>query len=145
MLKLTTKCRYAVRALVELAGAHGKGPLSLREIGERQEISKRYLEHLIRPLQAAGFVRSSRGAVGGYELVKDPAEVSLRQVIETLEGPISFVDCIEDPARCPRAGTCPVRGIWSELSKVTAESLERHTLAEMVASRERLEEPSEDG
>jgi Rrf2 family protein len=135
MLKLTTKCRYAVRALVELGAARGQGPLSLRELGERQHISKRYLEHLIRPLQAAGLVRSSRGAVGGYELARDPAEVNLRRVIEILEGPISYVDCIADPECCDRSDICPARDVWAELNRATAEALERHTLADMIARR----------
>ena len=137
MLKLSTKCRYAVRALVELGVAYGGEPVSLREIGERQEISKRYLEHLVRPLQAAGFVESARGAEGGYTLVRDPASITMRHIIEVFEGPIAFVDCVDDADRCRRANVCPVRDVWREMSRGTAMVLEGHTLAELVACEKR--------
>ncbi|MCR4393680.1 MAG: Rrf2 family transcriptional regulator, partial [Dehalococcoidales bacterium] len=92
-MKLSTRTRYGMRALVDLA-LHGAGEtVQLKEIAERQQISLSYLEHLIIPLIAAGFVKSVRGAKGGIKLAKSPDHISLKMIMEVLEGPLAPVDC----------------------------------------------------
>ena len=95
-MKLSTKGRYAARAMLELALNFGKGPLQLREIAQKQEISERYLERLMTALVTAGLVRSLRGRHGGFKLAKPPKEIQLAQIIQAVEGSLSPVDCVDN-------------------------------------------------
>lgn len=95
-MKLSTKGRYGVTLMIDLAMYQGEGPISLKSIAERQNLSEHYLEQLIAPLRNAGLVRSVRGAYGGYVLTKSPEEITIGDVIRVLEGPISVVDDSQD-------------------------------------------------
>jgi Rrf2 family cysteine metabolism transcriptional repressor len=95
-MKLSTKGRYGVTLMIDLAMYQGEGPISLKSIAERQNLSEHYLEQLIAPLRNAGLVRSVRGAYGGYVLTKPSAEITIGDVIRVLEGPISLVDDPQD-------------------------------------------------
>lgn len=95
-MKLSTKGRYGVTLMIDLAMYQGDGPISLKSIAERQNLSEHYLEQLIAPLRNAGLVRSVRGAYGGYVLTKSPEEITIGDVIRVLEGPISVVDDPQD-------------------------------------------------
>ncbi len=113
-MKLSTRAQYGTRALLDLALHKGEGPVLLRDIAQRQQISPMYLEHLITPLVAAGIIRSTRGARGGVWLAKSPQEIKLSEVIGLLEGSIAPVECVSDPKYCSRSELCVTRDIWSE-------------------------------
>jgi Rrf2 family protein len=121
-----------MRALVDLA-LHGAGEtVQLKEIAERQQISLSYLEHLIIPLIAAGFVKSVRGAKGGIKLAKSPDHISLIMIMEVLVGPLSPVDCLRDRSSCPRSGYCATQDIWDEMGKAMEKVLASTTLQDLV-------------
>ncbi len=138
-MRLSTKARYGTRALLDIALHGGGRPVLLRDIARRQQISPLYLVHLIAPLITAGIMRSTRGARGGVWLAKAPREIKLSEVIELLEGPLTLVECIDDPKYCPRSDTCVTRDIWSELKKAINGVLESKTLQDLVEMEEQKE------
>jgi Rrf2 family protein len=131
-MKLSTRGRYGVRIMLELALHFGEGPVLLKDIAERQGISEKYLWQLINPLKSMGLIKSIRGARGGYVLAREPAEINLREILRILEGSLCLVDCVDDPAACDRSESCITREIWSETSKNISQSLESMTLGKMV-------------
>ncbi|MFC1918998.1 RrF2 family transcriptional regulator [Chloroflexota bacterium] len=141
-MKLSTRGRYATRALLDLALQQGDGPATLKDIAGRQQISLRYLEHLVTPLIAAGIVRSSRGPKGGVSLAKHPGEIRLSEVIQLLEGSITPAECVDHPEICNRSESCVTRDIWSELKKAMNNVLESTTLQDLIERQEK-KQPSE--
>jgi len=131
-MKLSTRGRYGVRLMLDLALHYGEGPILLKDIAERQGISEKYLWQLINPLKTTGLVNSLRGAHGGYVLGKAPEAISLKTILQILEGPLCLVDCVDNPALCERSLSCISRDIWGEASKNMQQTLEDTTLAAMV-------------
>jgi len=131
-MKLSTRGRYAPRAMLDLAVNYGKGPMSLKNIGRRQEISERYLEHIMIALQSAGLVQSTRGSRGGFSLAKLPKEIKLSQIIQAVEGSISLVACVDDPKLCNRVDACVTHEIWGKLKKAMLEVFDSVTLEDMI-------------
>ncbi|OGX14793.1 MAG: hypothetical protein A2166_05765 [Omnitrophica WOR_2 bacterium RBG_13_41_10] len=131
-MKLSTKGRYGVRLMLELALCYGKGPVFLKDIAGRQEISEKYLWHLITPLKTAGLINSSRGAHGGYALAKPPSEINLKEIIDVLEGSLSLVECVENTSVCRRVQFCVTRDIWQEITDKITQTLRAVTLKDMV-------------
>ena len=131
-MKLSTRGRYGVRLMLELALHQGNGPVLLREIAQRQDISEKYLWQLINPLKVAGLIKSLRGAHGGYLLAKKPEEVNLKQILSVLEGPLCLVDCVEHPSSCDRSPSCIAHDVWTEAAKGILDVLEAMTLDKMV-------------
>lgn len=116
-MKLSTKGRYAVAALYDLARHYGKGPVSLKNIAERQMISEHYLEQLMLTLRKAGYVNSVRGSQGGYYLIREPSQITVGDIIRAMEGPIAPVDCLlsENEPLCERSNICVSRGVWRKM------------------------------
>ena len=118
-MKISTKGRYGVAAMYDLAMHYGQGAISLKSIAQRQKISENYLEQLVSTLRKAGYVKSIRGAQGGYTLSKDPAQISVGDIIRVMEGPITLVDCLlthtNDHDSCERAGICVTRDVWAKV------------------------------
>lgn len=131
-MKLSTRTRYGMRAVLELAENYGKGPLQLKIIAQRQEISVKYLEQLMTVLRSAGLVRSFRGSKGGYALVKAPEQIKLGDIFHCLEGTVVTVECVENESYCTRTNDCVVRQIWAELHKSVMETLQSITLQNLV-------------
>ena len=131
-MKLSTRGRYATRALLEPALHQGERPAPLKNIAQRQQISLRYLEHFITPLIAGGILRSTRGARGGVWLTRSPEEIRLSEVIQLVEGLLSLVECINNPKICSRSVFCVTRDVWSELKKTMNGVLESTTLQDLV-------------
>jgi len=131
-MKLSTRGRYGVRLMLDLALHYGEGPILLRDIAERQEISEKYLWQIINPLKTTGLVNSLRGAHGGYVLGKPPESISIKAILQVLEGPLCLVDCVDNPSLCERAPSCISRDIWGDASKSMQQTLEDTTLAAMV-------------
>ena len=132
MIRISTKGRYGTRAMLDLALNHERGLVLLKDIAERQEISIGYLEQIIPSLKTAGLVNSSRGAHGGYTLAKLPAEITLKEIISALEGPLSLVECIKDPKICEKTDYCITRDLWDELSEKIDDFLVSVTLQQLV-------------
>jgi Rrf2 family protein len=131
-MKLSSRARYGMRAILQLAMEYGKEPLQIKMIADREDISNKYLEQLIAMLKAAGLVRSIRGPRGGYMLAKPPAEVKLKEVFETLEGPNVPAECLEHAEFCPRCMDCATRDVWAELQAAVDSVLKATTLADIV-------------
>lgn len=140
-MKLSTKARYGTRALLELALRKGEGPVLLKEIAKKQQISLPYLEHLVSPLIAGGIIRSIKGPRGGINLAKAPEEIRLSEVMQLLEGSVAPVDCVNDPGTCERSGLCVTRDIWSELKNVMDRVLDSTTLQDLVEWHRKKEQP----
>jgi Rrf2 family protein len=126
--------------MLELALNYGKGNMLLKDIAMRQEISIGYLEHLIPPLKAAGFVNASRGARGGYTLAKSPSDINLKEILLLMEGSLSPVECVDNPKFCGRINYCVTQDIWKELGEKIAQTLESTTLQDLA---ERQKEKTE--
>ncbi len=131
-MKISTKIRYGARAMLELAYHYGEGPIELKEIAKRENISLKYLEQVINPLRTAGLVKSIRGAKGGYSLAKPPSEICLYDVVETLEGPLNLLECLRDSKVCQKVPSCVTRDIWQEVSEAISKIFYSVTLEDMV-------------
>lgn len=142
-VKLSTRGRYGVRAALDLAIHYGKGPISLKDVAQRQSLSPKYLEQLLVALKRAGILKSIRGAYGGYELAKHPSEVRLSEVMQTLEGPISPVECLTDPEDCERVGICAARDVWKRMKTAIDSILESTTLEDLVKQQKQKEQSEE--
>lgn len=144
-MKLSTKGEYGLRAMFDLAQRYGQGPVSLKTVAERQEISEHYLEQLIAGLRKAGLVRSIRGAQGGYILARDPQEVTVGDVIRVLEGPIAPMDCVseEEKEQCSRFDSCITKGIWVKVRDSINEVLDSITLQDMCEEAEKVRRSKE--
>ncbi|WP_027339714.1 RrF2 family transcriptional regulator [Halonatronum saccharophilum] len=132
-MKLSTKGRYGVRAMFDLALNQGNGPIPLRSIAERQKISEHYLEQLIAHLRKEGMVNSVRGAHGGYLLAKEAEEITIGDIIRILEGPIAPTDCIADEVKeeCENSADCVVKMIWKKMKDSIDEVLDSITLEDL--------------
>lgn len=131
-MKISTKIRYGARAMLELASHYGKGPIELKEIAKKENISLKYLEQVINPLRSAGLVKAVRGAKGGYSLAKPPSEICLYNVIEILEGPLHMVECLNNSRACQKIPTCVTRDIWKEVSDTIIRIFNAITFEDLV-------------
>jgi len=131
-MKLSTRTRYGIRAILEIAENHGKGPLQIKTIAERQDISVKYLEQLMAILKSAGFVRSIRGPRGGYVLSQSPKEIKLSDVFDALEGPVVTAECVENETYCARVADCVTRQVWAEMQQAITRVLQSTTLQDLV-------------
>ena len=131
-MKLSTKSRYGVRALLDVAIHQSDIPVQLKDVAERQQISLSYLEHLVAPLVSAGIIKSTRGAHGGVSLGRPSEEIPLIDVVRALEGSVAPVECVDDPTKCTRADSCVTRDLWIETKRAMESVLESTTLADLV-------------
>lgn len=113
-MKLSTKGRYGVKAMVDLAIHYGGDPVSIKSISERQNISEYYLEQLFAPLRKANLINSIRGAQGGYILSRSPKDISIAEIMEVLEGPIEISNCLEEKS-CNNVDCCATRLLWAKI------------------------------
>lgn len=131
-MKISTKGRYGVRILLDLALYENQTPRQIHDIAASQQISEKYISRLIVALRRAKMIRSSRGAKGGYRLARSPAKITLLDIIEVMEGPISIVECVRSPQTCNRSGTCPSRQIWDTLNAEIREAMCKITLQDII-------------
>jgi Rrf2 family transcriptional regulator, cysteine metabolism repressor len=132
-MKLSTKTRYGTRALLDLA-LHQKGrtPVPLKDIAERQAISLNYLEHIVAPLVSGGLVNSTRGSKGGVALAKPAQQITLKEIVELLEGPSTLVECLVGSKICPRSSLCATQDLWNDIGKAIDGVLESTTLQDLA-------------
>lgn len=133
-MKLSTRGRYGLRAMIDMAQSEDKGPIATHTIAARQGISERYLEQLMVPLKRAGLVKSIRGSQGGYILGKNPDNITAGDIIRVLEGPIAPVDCVSEnnPEACEREEYCITRVVWTKVRDAIAEVLDSYSLADLA-------------
>ena len=132
-MKISTKGRYALRMLIDLAEHRNNGYIALKEISERQNISKKYLEQIIPLFNKTDFLRANRGSQGGYMLAKSPEKYTVGEILRLTEGSLSPVDCVDqDPIECDRCADCATLPIWQGLSKVINEDLDGITLQDVI-------------
>ncbi len=133
-MKISTKGRYGLRILIDLALHDGDSPRLIRDIARSQEISEKYISRLMVPLRRAGLIRSIRGARGGFRLAKGLEEITLLDVVEVMEGPVSIVDCVSTPEGCSRASCCRSREIWTDLNAEIRDSMRKIRLLDILCS-----------
>jgi len=131
-MRVSTKGRYGLRAMFELAQSFGEGPVLMSAIAERQGLSRKHLHALLTSLKSAGLVRSIRGPGGGFVLSKAPGEIRLSEVLRALEGPLALVHCVMDRQACDRVNQCAARNVWQELSGTIEEALNSVTLEDLL-------------
>jgi len=135
-MQLSTRSRYGLRALVDISLNETDGPVLLRDIAARQNLSRSYTEQLLLALQSAGFVHGIRGKKGGFTLAKAPSEIRLIDVVTVLEGTFCLVDCVDDPEACPRIKGCPTQLLWRRLTTVLRDELAQLTLQDLAGQKE---------
>jgi Rrf2 family protein len=132
-MKISTKGRYALRLMLDLALNSNGDCISIKEISERLGISDKYLEQIITVLNRAGFVRSVRGAQGGYLLAKEPEEYTVGSIIKLMEGNLALVSCLEEGAeKCENAATCVTVEIWEKITEAVNNIIDNITLKDLV-------------
>jgi len=137
-MKLSTKARYASRALIELGLQYGDCPVKLKDISASQDISLKYLEQVMFPLRVSGYVKTRKGSQGGYLLAKPPENITMLEIVECVEGPVSPVECVDDEALCNRAKICVTRETWISLKNVIRSELEKITLSKLIERHKQL-------
>lgn len=132
-MRVSTRSDYGLRALIELAGHFGQGPLQSSEIALRRHVPEQYLDQLLTALRKAGFIRSVRGPAGGHELVRAPGTICVREVIEALEGSLAPVGWLDDPPdQTDHPHHCGQREIWERVRDTTAEILSSYSVADLL-------------
>lgn len=139
-MKVSTKGRYALRLMVDLAMNDNGENISLKEVSERQEISVKYLEQIISMLNRAGYVKSERGSNGGYRLTRKPEEYTVGMILRLTEGSLAPVGCVEEGSEfCDRYGNCVTFSVWKKISDAIDNVVDNVTIADLVAEqRERI-------
>ena len=137
-MKLSTKGRYGIHAMYDLAQYGSETPQPIKAIAERQNIPEAYLEQLIGQLRRSGLVKSVRGAQGGYLLSRSPSEITVGEVLRTLEGELAVVDCLMEEDVCHKACSCPTRVVWKKLRDGLNEIVDGITLQDMLDDYERM-------
>ena len=131
-MKLSTRGRYGIHAMYDLAVHYGDGPQSIKMIAERQTIPEAYLEQLIALLRKAKLVISNRGAMGGYRLAQKPEEITVGQVLRALEGGLNLVDCLIEEEQCGKSCACPSRVVWLKIQEGLNKIVDGITLQDMI-------------
>ncbi len=139
-MKLSTRGKYGVRALFEIARNFGRGPLSIKEIVERQRLSLSYLEQILHKLGKAGIIESVRGPHGGYVLARKPADLTIGDVVRALEGPIALSHCLEPgESGCYQADDCVARLVWARVGEKVEAALDSITFDDLLRQAPRKE------
>ncbi len=141
-MRLSTKGRYGVRAMFDLAMHSQEGTITLKSVAQRENISEKYLEHLFANLKKAGLIHSVRGAQGGYRLARSPEEITLGDIIRVLEGPVSPTECVAggiEAEKCERAQHCVMHLVWNNIREQINQVLDNYTLADICEEQRKLQ------
>ena len=141
-MKISTKGRYALRLMLDLAMNGENNVVRIKDIAERQQISDKYLEQIISVLNKAGYVRSTRGPQGGYSLRKAPEEYTVGDILRLTEGSLAPVACVEEEGICEREVDCVTVEVWKRLNQAISDVVDHITLADLVALQEEKREKS---
>ncbi len=131
-MKLSTKCRYGVRAVVEIAKNYGKKPTKRKDISDRQKLNDSYLENILIDLKNNNIVVAIRGVNGGFKLKKPPKSITILKIVESLQGTLTPVDCLLEGADCNRMENCVTRPVWQKLKDAQDEVLSNITIQDLL-------------
>ncbi|MBO4853056.1 MAG: Rrf2 family transcriptional regulator [Schwartzia sp.] len=141
-MKISTRGRYALRLMMDIALAEGDAPVRIKDIAARQELSEKYLEQIVSVLNKAGQVRSSRGPQGGYRLTRAPEDYTAGEIVSSVEGGFAPVACLEsEKNECPRHLSCATLRLWEKLNDAIRSVMESVTLADLIQWQRELEAP----
>ena len=135
-MKISTKGRYGLRILLDLAIHQNKGPVNLGDISQRQGISEKYLWQVINLAKASGLISSTRGPKGGYTVAKPADQITILEIITALEGPIILVDCLDKAESCERNASCVTRDVWAQIERSMKKAMSSITLQDLVEKQE---------
>ena len=139
-MRLTAKSEYGLLAMIDLACTYGSGPVSAREIAERREIPLRFLEQLFVALRRGGIVSAVRGAKGGFVLTREPAQITVLDIVEALEGPLEASVCdSERGAGCTKSGACAAAPMWAKATRALRDAFATTTLDELAKNQVRMD------
>ncbi|HUU00063.1 MAG TPA: Rrf2 family transcriptional regulator [Myxococcota bacterium] len=141
-MRVSTKGRYGLRVMIELALRNGQGPVVMGKIAKSQGISRKYMHSLLTSLKSAGLVHSVRGASGGYVLAELPEKITAGEVVKALEGPFALVDCVTDSSVCDRVDSCVTREVWKQVGEAAEKVLSDITIGQL-AERQRAVHPQD--
>ncbi len=131
-MKISTKGRYGLRLMLELAANYTKGNIPLKYISQKQNISDKYLEQIINSLGKAGLVKSARGSQGGYRLAYPPEKISVGSILRTLEGSLSPVPCLDGENECEKRNSCLTLPLWEELNDAIKNVVDQKSLSDLL-------------
>ncbi|MDD5094308.1 MAG: Rrf2 family transcriptional regulator [Dehalococcoidia bacterium] len=131
-MKLSTKGRYAIRALLDSALTDTDSAVPIKDIAKRQQIPEAYLRQLSASLRTAGIISVTRGAFGGWKLTRPLSQIKIRDVVVAMDGSLAMVECVDDPGMCPRSGHCPMRTFWVQMTETIGNFLDSKTLQDLV-------------
>ncbi len=131
-MRLNTKTRYGIRLLLGFALRYNKGFVQLSEVAKSEGITEKYAEQIVRLLKIGGLLTSQRGVQGGYILSYPPSSITLLQIIETIEGKFSIIDCLSNDEKCERTSICVVRNVWNKLTDNIVNFLKSITLQDLL-------------
>lgn len=137
-MKISTKGRYALRLMLDIALNSSGKAVALRDVARRQDISDKYLEQIVTPLSRAGLVRSVRGAGGGYLLTREPKDYTVGEILRPLEGDLAPVECVAPGGCCERADRCVTVEVWAKIEQAVSSVVDNMTLGDLVARAEAL-------
>ena len=137
-MKISTKGRYGLTLMISLAKKEGQGYVSLKSIAEENNLSDLQLEQLVGTLRNAGLIRSVRGAKGGYSLTRNPKNITIKNIIDVVEGPISISDCIEKDANCDNLDKCATRVLWVKIRDAIDNIFSSVTLQDIIDEHNKL-------
>lgn len=137
-MKLSTKCRYGLRAVLDISRKYGKTPAKRKDIAKRENLSPSYLENILLVLRNSKIVETTRGVNGGYVLTRQPSSITVYEIVNALEGPLTIVDCVEKPKGCERAGACITRLVWCEVASAVRKVLEGITLQSLLDKEKKM-------
>lgn len=136
-MRVSTKGRYALRMMIDLAEHRNSGYIALKDIAKRQNISKKYLEQIIPVFYKSDLLRANRGAQGGYMLARDPEKCTVGEILRLTEGSLAPVDCVDqDPIECDRNADCATLPVWQGLARVIREYLDGITLQDILDEKQ---------
>ncbi|MGE5301013.1 MAG: RrF2 family transcriptional regulator [Acidobacteriota bacterium] len=145
MLRLSTKGQYGVRAMYEIARGYNRGPITIKEISERQDVSVAYLEQILNTLRKAGIISSVKGPGGGYVLGRDPDAISIGAILRELEGPVAITSCLDPKEGCMRVEGCVTHLLWKALGENIEAFLDKMTLRDLLRGDQFIEVPRKEG
>ncbi len=141
-MKISTKSRYGTRAVLEIALNRNERNLTRKQISKNQEIPSSYLENILISLKTKGIIRTIRGPKGGYELAKEPEEITVFEIVNILEGPPDSIPCLDDSNACTRSSICVTTDVWKKLQKVQEDLLSEITIKDLVEKTQELYSPN---
>ena len=145
MLRLSTKGQYGVRAMYEIARGRNRGPITIKEISERQDVSVAYLEQILNTLRKSGIISSVKGPGGGYVLGREPDSISIGAILRELEGPVAITSCLDPKEGCMRVEGCVTHLLWKALGENIEAFLDKMTLKDLLKGNQFIEVPRRDG